>query len=372
VNRHSVAVCHNRKTNGAHSRQIFAGFSELAKSGAIDLALVEEDWNPGYATQNLIKVTLDGESDLLFDVNDGFYWIHDDLERNIEYFAERILPKFRCVFKRSCNSQMVARFGGAAAKFRPLGLNYDLTSGYNLIDRTYYGWRDQLKKRIKRSEVLCRALGKTPDRLFHFENFEHPPMPDRGTSPPQILLLTRLWDPAGENTSPVASSVRNMGATDRDSINQVRIECIEKCRRAFSGQFMGGLADNPYAKKVAPHLVVPNRMTDKRNFMTLVKASPICIATTGLHLSTGWRLGEYVAASRAIVSERIHDGLPGSFRAPDNYLEFSTADELLRALRELVADRSLMKSMMWNNYCYYRTYVRPDSLVLNALLNALQ
>jgi hypothetical protein len=87
VKPHSVVVHHNRKTNGAHSRQIFTGFCELGRSGAIDLELVEEDWNPRYQTENLIKVTLNGETDLLFDTNDGFYWIHDDIERNIEYFA---------------------------------------------------------------------------------------------------------------------------------------------------------------------------------------------------------------------------------------------------------------------------------------------
>jgi hypothetical protein len=184
--------------------------------------------------------------------------------------------------------------------------------------------------------------------------------------------LTRLWDPAGEKADFVESSVREQGAADRDSINRVRIECIEACRNAFPGHFIGGLAAGPYAGKVAPHLIVPDSMTDKRSFMGLVKASPICVATTGLHLSTGWRLGEYVTASRAIVSEKIRDVLPGPFRAPDNYLEFSTADELLRALRELIADRVLMKAMMWNNYSYYRTHGRPDSLVLNALLSALE
>jgi hypothetical protein len=112
-------------------------------------------------------------------------------------------------------------------------------------------------------------------------------------------------------------------------------------------------------------------VTAKRRFMALVKASPICIATTGLILSTGWRFGEYVAASRAIVSEKLHDVLPGPFRTPDNYLEFCTVAELIGAVGKLVENRAALQTMMWNNYSYYRTYGRPDSLVLNALLRAL-
>jgi hypothetical protein len=371
VKRCSVTVYYNRKTNGAHSRQIFTGFCELARLGAIDLDMVKQDWNPDYETENLIKVTVNGDMDLLFDTNDGFYWIHDSLDGNIGYFAERILPRFRYVFKRSCDPQMVGRFGDAAAKFQPLGLNYDVTSPRNAMDRRYYGWRDQLKKRVKSSAILCRALGRVSDRLFHIENFEHPPLPQPPELPPRILLLTRLWDPVGEEVGSVAATVRESGARDRNSINRVRIECLEACRAAFAGHFTGGLSDTPYARRIAPHLIAAAGTTDKQSYMQLVKTSQICIATTGLHLSTGWRLGEYVAASRAIVSEKIHDDLPGDFRVGRNYLEFSTADELVSAIRRLVADRSLMSSLMWNNHCYYRAHVRPDSLVLNALLKAL-
>ena len=371
VKRCSVTVYYNRKTNGPHSRQIFTGFGELARSGAVDLITTEQDWNPHFETENLIKATVNGEIDLLFDTNDGFYWIHDSLDRNVGYFAECILPRFRYVFKRSCDPQMVGRFGAAAAKFQPLGLNYDVTSSCNVMDRRYYGWRDRMKKRLKRSAVLCRAMGRAPDRLFHIENFEHLPLPQPPERSPRILLLTRLWDPVGEEIESVASTVRESGARDRISINRVRIECLEACRAAFGGHFIGGLSDTPYARRIAPHLIAAAGITDKQSYMQLVKSSEICIATTGLHLSTGWRLGEYVAASRAIVSEKIHDDLPGDFRVGRNYLEFSTAEELVGAIRGLVCDRSLMSSLMWNNYCYYRAHVRPESLVLNALLKAL-
>jgi hypothetical protein len=370
VKKHSVIAYYSSKTNSGHSRQIYTGFCELARSGAIDLELVKEDWDPGHAVKNLIKVTLNGEMDLLFDTNDGFYWIHDDLDRNVEYFSNHVLPKFHYVFKRSCIPEVIEKFGDLAWRFRPLGLNYELTSRYNAMDEIYFGWRDRLTKGIKGRESLCRLLGKTPDRLFHFENFEHPPVPPAEGSLPQILLLTRLWGPLGDDVtaSPV---VRERAQRDLDAINSTRIGCIEACRAAFAGHFIGGLATTPYARKVAPHLIAPETLTDKRNFMALVKASPICVATTGLLRSTGWRFGEYVAASRAIVSERLHDVLPGPFRSPDNYLEFSTVEELIRAVRDLVANPSALKAMMWNNYCYYRNYGRPDSLVLQALLKAL-
>lgn len=367
----SVIVYYNRKTGGGHSRQIFTGFCELARSGAIDLELAEDDWNPECGTQNLIKATVNGGIDLLFDTNDGFYWIHDDLDRNIEYFSDRILPRFRYVFKRSYNPELVARFGDSAAKFQPLGLNYELTSRHNAMDGIYFGWRDYLQRRARRSRTLCKALKKTPDQAFQFENFEYPPLLNPEGSPPQVLLLTRLWGPVDGEVAAARPTAKERTQGQLDVINHTRIECVEACRAAFAGHFVGGLADTPYARKAAPHLVAPDFITAKQAFMALVKASPICIATTGVLQSTGWRFGEYLAASRAIVTEKLHDVLPGPFRTPDNYLEFLTVSELIDAVRGLVDNRTALRSMMWNNYAYYRSYGRPDSLVLNALLRVL-
>jgi hypothetical protein len=238
------------------------------------------------------------------------------------------------------------------------------------MDRIYFGWRDQWRKRVKRSAVLCKILGKGSDHSLHFDNFEYPPMPIPEGSVPQILLLTRLWGPLGDEVA-AGPAVRERTQRELDVINGTRIECIEACRAAFTGHFVGGLSDSPYARRVAPHLIAPTAITNKQSFMALVKASPICIATTGLILSTGWRFGEYIAASRAIVTEKVHDTFPGSFRAPENYLEFSTVDQLLSVVRGLLADRTGLNAMMWNNYCYYRNHGRPDSLILNALLTAM-
>jgi hypothetical protein len=48
----------------------------------------------------------------------------------------------------------------------------------------------------------------------------------------------------------------------------------------------------------------------------------------GLYESNGWKLGEYVAGSKAIVSEHLHYDAPGNFSPEQNYLEFNSADEM--------------------------------------------
>ena len=106
--------------------------------------------------------------------------------------------------------------------------------------------------------------------------------------------------------------------------------------------------------------------------MNIVKSSDICIATTGLHKSIGWKFGEYVAASRAIVTEKLHYEIPGDFKSGINYLEFSSEDELVHSIKKLIEDKCLRYEMMKNNHNYYLEYVRPDKLIMNTLTQVIQ
>ena len=60
-----------------------------------------------------------------------------------------------------------------------------------------------------------------------------------------------------------------------------------------------------YAKKNYSSLAMPESYTNKESYLRAVKDHSICITTTGLHNWIGWKLGEYVAASRAIVTEPL-------------------------------------------------------------------
>ena len=84
--------------------------------------------------------------------------------------------------------------------------------------------------------------------------------------------------------------------------------------------------------------------------------------------SQGWKFGEYVASSRAIVTEPLKYQIPGIFKQEDNYLEFENTSELVNNIRELLNDNEKTMSIMKNNFHYYNNYVQPDKLILNTLL----
>lgn len=100
----------------------------------------------------------------------------------------------------------------------------------------------------------------------------------------------------------------------------------------------------------------------------MIREHQICIATTGLHDSIGWKFGEYVAAARGIISEPIKYTLPGNFLKQENYLEFSNDINLINNIYYLQKNQDYLQQMMMSNMQYYNNYVKPENLVFNALL----
>ncbi|MFR9066750.1 MAG: hypothetical protein ACLVJH_07270 [Faecalibacterium prausnitzii] len=102
-------------------------------------------------------------------------------------------------------------------------------------------------------------------------------------------------------------------------VNADRIELLHRLQSAFPAQFTGGVSDNACAQQLCPELILPDKLTGKRAYLHRMQHTEICVASTGLHGSTGWKLAEYVAAGRAIVTEPLRYTLPGGFEEGKNY-----------------------------------------------------
>ena len=154
-------------------------------------------------------------------------------------------------------------------------------------------------------------------------------------------------------------------------MNEMRVACIRLLRQELGPQFQGGLVHSPYAREhYSDCLLADEAEGSQWQFMRMVKEVDVCIATTGLHGSNGFSLGEYVAASKAIVSQELRYTVP-DFREDTNYLAFSTPEACVSKTLELMRDRARLQEMKVANYAYYHRSLRPDRLVLNALLLAL-
>ena len=299
------------REGAAHISGILAGFTLLAKRGELTLRVLDARQGSPIAREALLETEIDGRT-VVFDLMDGYFY-------NDPAAVQALFSRADVVFKRSFSAEKNRQFpGDISAKLRPLGLNYYVTCPGSPLDA-----ERSAKSRLKQWALSTRCYPQDFEARL-----------TRVRKKPRILFLTRLWDPE----EPAVQQYPDLQAEWRQ-VNADRIELLHRLQSAFPAQFTGGVSDNTCARRQCPELIVPDRLTGKRAYLHRMQHTEICVASTGLHGSTGWKLAEYVAAGRAIVTEPLRYTLPGGFEEGKNYKTYTSPAECEAQLRQLQAVR---------------------------------
>lgn len=333
-----------------HLTQIFAGLGLLERQELLTLRYVPSLYTPINNSPTRIRVKID-EANVVFDMFDGHEIDDDDYNWANIYFKRSFSRAKHLIYPK-----MVA-FGFNYGVFGP---NDHWSERYLVDFRKLVLTKDVsvVHTFIRNNKLLARLLLQTSSNISNafYKNFEALPNLSKN---PKIIFFTRLWEPYQS---------RGIGFVhERTQINDMRIGIIRKLRKIFPANFIGGLEPTMYAREIAPELVVEKSIIRKKSYLDNMKNADICIATKGLLDSNGWKFGEYIAASRAIVSERLSFEVPGSFHSGENYLEFSGVSDCVDSVKQLFENPILRYKVMVNNFLYYQQYLRPDMLLLNAL-----
>lgn len=344
-------------TESAHLNQLFTGFSILNRIGFLKLKQTfplylrdqvdqREPQRFDFDHEAILKVRINNQIDVIYDVHDN---------GNID---ENLLESCHYYFKRSYSLQHIDGLK-YKSKIFPLGLNYAVTTDY--VDR-FRLERSRIHKGIERFKSVTKALrldrlGLLPVESYRIDKLHSPP---NFELPSRVIFMVRTWDPE----SLPDTTQKNVTI----EMNKFRVECVRALRAEFGQKFYGGVAVDEYSREKFPEfLLADDTNSRKSNYIEILKGFPVCITTSGLFGSNGWKLAEYVSFSKAIVTEPLRYGVPGGFRDGKNYLSFNNPDELIDQTNLLMQDREMRYSMMIENWSYYQNYVRPDSLILNSI-----
>lgn len=323
------------KTRIPHVAQIVTGFHRLPDC-RMEARCRFENSGSRHMELAVVEAQYRGRR-IVYDVMDGY--------QRPEAMAE-LLEGCDFYFKRSFSQERNrALFGSRAEKMYPLGFNYHVTYKGSPVNEP--GWKTALKA----------LRGDTPEYYFTPEVFEGVP---EYREKPRLLFLTRLWD---EENPALSRELKQ----ERAGINRSRIEILRALRQAYGPDFVGGLSDNEAARRMAPELIAPQKLTERRAYLEQLRQSDICIGSMGLHGSIGWKNGEYVAASKAVVTERLRYTLPGGYESGKHCLEFDTAGECIRLVGELMADPERVYEMKQRSREYYLRALKPEVLIRNTL-----
>src|SRR5688572_10337051 len=346
-------------SSSAHLDQVHTGFMMLHQGGLIRLS--QRLSKTPFAPSSLPHLKASAGAHLTALVN-GELRIHYDCHDAVELNEQR-LADCDFYFKRSFSASYVGSLPKPGAQVLPLGLNYRVLPDAPELHSLHRalmvrGARAKLATSLETLDDL-NWVKYTP----RVRELQALPDPD---APPRVLFLVAAYDPDDKaNRSPQKRA-------EIQQTNAMRARCIELLRRALGARFYGGFIPGPYSCRAFGGLLANEAdVTRKRQYIDLLKSFPICVATTGLHGSIGWKFAEYVALSKAIVSEKLNYQVPGDLAEERNYLEFASPEQCVEQAARLLESREERGRLMFNNARYYQAYLRPDVLVLNSLLKAL-
>jgi hypothetical protein len=349
------------QSTSLHLRQLYTGLSLLHRQGFIRLSQrlrrtpIRYDRDAPHlrdAGHAHLDLVLDGAIRLHFDTHDS------------QELALGELDECDFYFKRSCSPQLVSTLPAPQQrKVLALGLNYCVVP--DGIDLLAAGRSLRAAQIIRAKLSACRQALALPSPFGHDPRLSSMEQGVDFDAEPRVLFFVAAYDPydgAAKDEDKI---------NERISINETRASCIRALRDALGDRFTGGFVPSAYALQHYAELVADADATLPSHYFAAVRTHPICVATTGLHGSIGWKLAEYVAFARAIVAEKLVYRVPGDFESGRNYLEFASPDECAAAALRLAEDHDLRQRLMSNNASYYQRHLRPDSLVKNAIETAL-
>ena len=278
-------------------------------------------------------------------------------------------------FKRSYHAPYAAQLDPLlSAKIVPFGLHYACSSRHESLSqsvRAAFGWQTasgawktaplEAAKRVAASPVK-RVLGRlragsAPPFIDEFE--AGPLMPAEA----KVFYRTRVYGPQ--------DAPDNFRLGRMAEVNELRANTVRALKSHFGDRFVGGLRSSAYAQSTYPdclHAGDPGL----RGHVALSRACLINVNTAGLHDSTSWKIPEYMAASRCIVSEPTYYAIPVPIVQGRNYLPFTSPEGCVAACERLLADPAAAFAMRSENDAYYRAHIRPDRVMARCLQTAVE
>lgn len=328
----------------AHLSMPVTGLMMLEKQGRVRLSLALDRSNRRKFPYAPLLGVDGGGKRLLFDLADGY-------GGEVERAQRRLAAQADLIFRRSLSPAETAKLPPELRdRMRPLGLHFHVSCPGNPIDRID-SWRE------RREDLFQRVFNGAPRSYFTLDKFEREPV---FCPRPTVLFYTRLWHvPEGDE---LYESV--------ERLNRSRVRLVRELRARCGPRFVGGLQFDPREVRRWGGLMAGVGETRRTRYLRAMGGAHICVGSTGLHDSIGWKTAEYVAASKAVVSERLCFQVPGNFREGVNYLSFTDVEGCLEQVEGLLGDPRRVYEMARANQAYYRAYLRPDRLMANALAQA--
>lgn len=150
-----------------------------------------------------------------------------------------------------------------------------------------------------------------------------------------------------------------------EGTNLLRRKFVEVCKSKiinFEGGFFSSSSHPQYDDFKS--LIFIERYSPKA-YVEKTKKSSFVFNTPAVHACHGWKLGEYLAMGKAIISSALSNELPENMVHGKNIHFISDVDELEESISFLLSDNSYRKKLETGAKKYYLKYACPKAVIEN-------
>lgn len=150
-----------------------------------------------------------------------------------------------------------------------------------------------------------------------------------------------------------------------EGTNLLRKTFVETCKAEnvnFEGGFFASI-DHPQYEEFK-HLIFSNRYP-VNEYVEKTKQSFIAFNTPAVHDCHGWKLGEYLAMGKAIVSTPLSNKLPKDLVHGTSIHVISNPEELKNSISLIIGDNAYRQKLEDESKNYFNTYASPKAVIEN-------
>jgi hypothetical protein len=184
--------------------------------------------------------------------------------------------------------------------------------------------------------------------LEAYESVQSNESPEEEGGPPYVYYVSTLWRQANciEQTNPW---------------RRLFMEVCKSSPCLFEGGFFVSDSGHPQDGDYS-HLLV-ERKYPLMDYFERMKRSVIAFNTPAVHNCHGWKLSEYLAMGKAILSTPISNVLPKPLEHGRNVHIVSNEAEMREGVMKLLTDRSYRQRLSEGAREYYRAYATPAASI---------
>lgn len=149
-------------------------------------------------------------------------------------------------------------------------------------------------------------------------------------------------------------------------LNHSRAKFITACKNIDHINFEGGFAPRSDHKTLGYEKLIASRINLK-DYLKRIEKSLLVFNTPAVENCHGWKLGEFLALGKAIISTEIPNRLPKELVANKHIYSLKKNEYIENAILKIKADTSLRSTLENNARKYYEANLKPE-VVIKSLL----